>query len=100
MMELAKRLFVGIKISKSLQRESDTPTPGTHHYLDGGDRLDDLQVINLGDHRIIGRYIEDGCPAQAITEVGRNVCRVVTLMSRGRIEEKEVHIYSGEASAH
>jgi len=100
MMELGKRLFVGIKISKSLQQELDSPAPGTRHYLDGRDHLDYLHVINSGEHKIIGQYIEGGCPAAAITEVSRNVCRIVKLMTRGRrIEENEVHIYAGETLA-
>lgn len=94
MIDLAKRLFVGIKISKSLQQDLDSPAPGTRHYL-GHDNLECLQVFNAGEHRIIGRYIEDGCPAAALTEVSRNVCRIVKLMTRGRrIEENDVHIYS------
>ncbi|MGE5217728.1 MAG: hypothetical protein ACM3SP_12065 [Chloroflexota bacterium] len=100
MMELGKRLFVGIKISKSLQHELDTPVPGTQHYLEAREHLDYLQVINFGEHKIIGKYIEDGCPAAAIAEVSLNVCRIVKLMTRGRrIEENEVHIYTGEALA-
>jgi hypothetical protein len=95
MIDLGKRLFVGIKISKSLQHELDTPAPGTHHYLDARDNLEDIQIINFGEHRIIGRYINDGCPAAAIADASLNVCRIVKSMTRGRrIEENEVHIYS------
>ena len=100
MMDLGKRLFVGIKISKSLQHELDTPAPGTQHYLDGRDSIAFVEIIHYGEHRIIGRYINDGCPAAAIADVSLNVCRIVKLMTRGRrIEENEVHIYSGEAFA-
>lgn len=95
MIDLARRLFVGIKISKSLQHELDTPAPGTRHYLDGRDNLEELQIINFGESRIIGRYIQDGCPAAAIAEVSRQVCDIVKSMTRGRrIEENEVHIYT------
>lgn len=95
MIDVEKRLFVGIKISKSLQHELDTPAPGNDTGRDAAVDLADIQIINFGEHRIIGRYINDGCPAASIAEVSLNVCRIVKLMTRGRrIEENEVHIYS------
>jgi hypothetical protein len=95
MTDLGRRLFVGIKISKSLQHELDTPTLGTDHCLDVSNDPADIQIINFGEHRIIGRYIQDGCPAAAIADASLNVCRIVKSMTRGRrIEENEVHIYS------
>ena len=47
MVEMGKRLFVGIKISKALQNELDSPAPGTEHYFKT-DNVDYLQIINLG----------------------------------------------------
>ena len=95
MIDLGKRLFVGIKISKSLQHELDTPVAGTDHHFDAPKSREDIQIIALGEHRIIGRYIDDGCPAAAIADASQNVCRIVKSMTRGRrIEENEVHIYT------
>jgi len=83
----AKRLFVGIKISKALQNGLDSPA------RDGNNNF--LQIINVGEHRFIGTYVEDGCPVGAIADAGRSVCRVLKLMTRGgRIEENAVEIYS------
>ena len=63
MIDAAKRLFVGIKISKALQHELDSPAPGTQHYFEGSDTNDFLQIISVGEQKFIGRYIKDGFPA-------------------------------------
>jgi hypothetical protein len=95
MVDLAKRLFVGIKISKALQNELDNPAPGTQHYFEGNEHNKYLQIINVGEQRIIGRYIKDGFPACGIGEVSRNVGSILKLITRGRrVEEKEIQIYS------
>ena len=92
--ELGKRLFIGIKITKSLQDDLDSPAPGTKHYFEGSTN-EYLQIVNLGEEKFIGRYINDGFPAANISDVSRNVCSIVKLITRGRrIEENEVHIYS------
>jgi hypothetical protein len=94
MEETGKRLFVGIKITKSLQDDLDNPAPGTKHYFEGNNN-EYLQIINLQEERFIGRYLKDGFPAAGIVDVSRNVCSIVKLIARGRrIEENEVHIYS------
>ena len=95
MIDLAKRLFVGIKISKALQNELDSPAPGTKHYFEGNEHNEYLQIINVAEQRIIGRYIKDGFPATDIGEVSRNVGSMVKLITRGRrIEEDDIKIYS------
>ncbi len=95
MIDLAKRLFVGIKISKALQNELDSAAPGTRHYFEGNEHNEYLQIINLGEQRIIGRYIKDGFPATGISEISRNVGSIVQLITRGRrIEEDDIQIYS------
>jgi hypothetical protein len=89
-----KRLFVGIKITKSLQDDLDSPAPGTKHYFEGNNN-EYLQIVNFGDERFIGRYLKDGFPAANISDVSRNVCSIVKLIARGRrIEDNDVHIYS------
>jgi hypothetical protein len=94
MAEGTKRLFVGIKITKALQDDLDSPPPGTKHYFEGGNG-DYLQIIDLNNEKFIGRYLKDGFPAADIVDVSRNVCSIVKLISRGRrIDEHEVHIYS------
>jgi hypothetical protein len=95
MVDLAKRLFVGIKISKALQNELDSPAPGTQHYFEGNEQNEYLQIINMGEQRIIGRYIEDGFPAIDIGKVSRNVGSMLKLITRGRrVEENDIQIYS------
>jgi hypothetical protein len=94
MEESPKRLFVGIKITKSLQDDLDNPAPGTKHYFEGNN-TEYLQIVNLNDEKFIGRYLKDGFPAANIADVSRNVCSIVKLITRGRrVEESEVHIYS------
>ena len=73
MIDAAKRLFVGIKISKALQHELDSPAPGTQHYFEGSDTNDFLQIISVGEQKFIGRYIKDGFPATSIVDDGTAV---------------------------
>jgi hypothetical protein len=95
MIDLSKRLFVGIKISKAMQNELDSSAPATRHYFEGNEQSEFLQIINLGEQKIIGRYIKDGFPATGIREVSRNVGNMVQLITRGRrIEENDIQIYS------
>src|SRR6185436_15696807 len=84
-----RRLFVGIKITKSLQDDLDSPAPGTKHYFEGNNN-EYLQIVNMRDEKYIGRYLKDGFPAANISDVSRNVCSIVKLIARGRrIEEHE-----------
>ena len=94
MSETSNRLFVGIKITKSLQNELDSPAPGMQHYFDGNNK-DYLEIVNFGEEKIIGRYLADGFPVANLADVTRNVRSIVSLITRGhRIEEDAVHIYS------
>lgn len=94
-MDLARRLFVGMKISKALQSELDRPAPGTEHYLNQNEQNDHLQIIHVGEHRIIGRYVQDGFPAIDISGVSRHIGGMLKLITRGRrIEETDIQIYS------
>jgi hypothetical protein len=94
MEEGTKRLFVGLKITKALQDDLANPAPGTKQYFEGSSD-EYLQIISLGEEKFIGRYLKDGFPAASISDVSRNVCSLVKLITRGRrIEENEVHIYA------
>jgi len=94
MIELNKRLFVGIKVSTKLQSELDSPAPGTERYFRSDDS-EHLQVVTLRDEKLIGRYIKDGFPVADIDNVSRNVLSIVKLITRGhRLEEDAVHIYA------
>lgn len=91
---MAKQLFVGIKISRALQNDLDSPAPGMKHFLDPG-TADHLQIVSMGEDRIIGRYVEDGFRAAEVGILGRAVCSIVRLVTGGhRIEEDSVHIYA------
>ena len=93
-MELSKHLFIGIKVSNALQTELDRPAPGTKQYLEPG-TPDYLEIITMGDDKIIGRYMEDGCTADDVGIAGRNVCSIVRIVTGGhRIEEESVLIYA------
>ena len=94
MAETGKRLFVGIKISTSLQNELNSPAPGTERYFKGDDG-EFFQVVSLGDGKLIGRYVKDGFPVADIADVSRNVRSIVRLITRGHvIGEDSVHIYA------
>ena len=91
--DAAKRLFVGIKITRALQEDLDSPAPGMKQYFDASN--DYLQIVDFGDQKFIGRYLNDGFPVANLADVSRNVCSIVKLITRGkRIEENDVQIYS------
>lgn len=93
MEESSKRLFVGIKVTKSLQDDLDNPAPGTKHYFEGNNN-DYLQIVNINEDKFIGRFLKDGFPAAGVSDVTRNICSIVKLIARGRrIEDSEVHMY-------
>lgn len=93
MLEVNKRFFVGIKVSTKLQNELDSPAPGTERYFKS-DGAEHLQIVTLGEEKLIGRYVKDGFPAADIDNVSRNVLSIVKLITRGhRLEEDAVHIY-------
>lgn len=90
--ETNSRIFLGIKITRSLQDDLDNPAPGTKQYFDGSNN-DYLKVIELGADKYIGRYVDDGVPAASISDISRNVCSLVKLITRGRrIEDDEIHL--------
>jgi hypothetical protein len=92
--QMAKQLFVGIKVSRALQNELDSPAPGTKHYLEPG-TPDYLEIVTMGDDKIIGRYVENGSRADEVGTLGRNVCSIVRIVARGyRIEEESVLVYT------
>ena len=94
MIEVSRRLFVGIKVSTKLQNELDSPAPGTERYFKNGDS-EHLQIVTLGEEKVIGRYVKDGFPVTDIDNVSRNVLSIVKLITRGyRLEEDAVHIYA------
>jgi hypothetical protein len=91
--DAAKRLFVGIKITRALQEDLDSPAPGMKQYIDANN--DYLQIVDLGTEKFIGRYLNDGFPVANLADISRNVCSIVKLITRGkRIEENDVQIYS------
>jgi len=91
--DAAKRLFVGIKITRALQDDLDSPAPGMKQYIDANN--DYLQIVEFGENKFIGRYLDDGFPVANLADVSRNVCSIVKLITRGkRIEENDVQIYS------
>ena len=95
MIDLTKRMFVGIKITKALQNELDSPAPGSQQYFQDGGNNEFLQIVSLGEQKIIGKYIQDGFPATDIGKVSRTVSTMLKLITRGRrIEENDIQIYS------
>jgi hypothetical protein len=94
MVDAGKRLFIGLKISTALQNELNNPAPGTERYFKGDD-VEYLQVVSLGEDKLIGRYVKDGFPITDIDNVSRNVRSIVRLITRGHaIEEASIHIYA------
>jgi hypothetical protein len=90
---LDKRLFVGIKISSKLQRELDNCARGTERYFKE-DKPESLQIVSMGEEKLIGRFLEDGFPVSSIDDVSRNVRSVVSLITSGyRIPDDSIRIY-------
>jgi hypothetical protein len=91
--EIEKRLFVGMKVSKQLQSGLDSPAPGTDHYFKEGNG-DFLHIVHVGEQKLIGRFLKDGFPISDLDNVGRNVRSIVRLITRGqRLDEDSVQIY-------
>lgn len=96
MSDTEKRLFVGIKISSKLQNALDSPAPGTECYFKDKN-MEYLQIVALGDEKVIGRFIKDGFPAGDIENVSRNIRSIVSLITRGHsIAPDSVHIYASQ----
>jgi len=72
MYALDKRLFVGLKISAKLQRELDNCARGTERFFKE-DKPESLQIVTLGEDKLIGRFLRDGFPVSDIDNVSRNV---------------------------
>ena len=88
------RLFVGIKISPKLRKELDNCDRKAERYFTEN-RPESLQIVTLGEKKLIGRFLRDGFPACNIDDVSRNVRSLVTRMTRGfRVAEDSVHIYT------
>ncbi|OGQ79607.1 MAG: hypothetical protein A3F90_17470 [Deltaproteobacteria bacterium RIFCSPLOWO2_12_FULL_60_19] len=94
MNDLDKRLFVGIKISTKLQGELDKCPRGAEHYLKE-DKPESLEIVTLGEDKLIGRFLQDGFPANDIDNVSRNIRSILTLIAQGhRLAEDSVRIYA------
>ena len=95
MIDVSKELFIGIKITKALQNDLDSPAPGTRQYFEGKDSKEFLQIVDGGEDKFIGRFLKGGIPAADIGDASRNVCSILRLITRGRrIDDREVQIYS------
>jgi hypothetical protein len=95
MAEADKQFFVGIKISKQLQTQLDSPAPGTERYFKE-DNADYLQIVTLGEDRVIGRFVQNGFRADNIRDISRNVCSIINLITRSHSTDADsVHIYVG-----
>ncbi len=94
MVDMDKRLFVGIKISPQLQRGLDNCPRGAEHYLKENNP-ESLVIVTLGAEKLIGRFLQDGFPVSDIDDVSRNVRSIVTLITQGhRLAEDSVRIYA------
>lgn len=93
MLEVERRLFVGIKVSTKLQSGLDSPAPGTERYFKQ-DNKDYLQVVNFGEEKFIGRFLKDGFPVDELDDVSRNVRSIIRLITNGqRVDDLSVNIY-------
>jgi hypothetical protein len=94
MADMSRRLFVGLKISPQLQRELDNCARGMERYLKEGDP-ESLQIVTLGEEKLIGRFLKDGFPARDIENVSRNVRSILTLITKGhQMSEDSIRIYA------
>jgi hypothetical protein len=94
MVDMDKRLFVGIKISPKLQRELDNcPRPAERYFKENNP--ESLEIVTLGEEKLIGRFLQDGFPVNDIDNVSRNVRSIVTLITQGyRLAEDSIRIYA------
>jgi hypothetical protein len=91
--EVGKRLFVGIKISPKLQRELDNCARGTERYFKE-EAPESLRVVDLGEDKLIGRFLDDGFPVSGIDDVSRNIRSIVSLITSGyRIPDDSIRVY-------
>jgi hypothetical protein len=87
-------LFVGIKISPKLQRELDNCSRETQRYF-VEDQPESLQIVTLGEDKLMGRFLRAGFPVRDLDNVSRNIRSIITRMMRGlHIAEDAVHIYA------
>jgi hypothetical protein len=94
MVGMEKRLFIGIKISPKLQRELDNCPRGAEHYFKEN-TPESLEIVTLGEEKIIGRFLHDGFPVSEIDDFSRNVCSIITIITQGhRLSEDSVRIYA------
>jgi hypothetical protein len=93
MVEIEKRIFIGVKISRNLEKELDNPAPGTEGYL-RPDNVNCLQIVRWGEDKLIGRYLSGGFPVVEINNVSREISDILKLVIPGhRVHENSVHIY-------
>ena len=93
MVDMDKRLFVGIRISPKLQRELDNCPREVERYFKENNP-ESLQVVTLGEEKLIGRFLQDGFPVSDVENVSRNVRSIVALITQGhRLTEDSVRIY-------
>ncbi|MGH7844628.1 MAG: hypothetical protein ACREQW_05605 [Candidatus Binatia bacterium] len=92
--QIDKRFFVGIKISPALQRELDRCPRAAEHYFKENSP-ESLEVVTLGEEKLIGRFLQDGFPVSNIENVSRNIRSIVTLITQGyRLAEDSIRIYA------
>lgn len=95
MREADRRLFVGVEISSKLQRELDNCARGAERYFKDG-TPESLEIITMGELRLIGRFLQDGFPVNDIDNVSRNVRSIVGVITAGyRLGEDSIRIYAG-----
>ena len=94
MNERNARLFVGITISPKLQRELDNCDRKAERSFTEN-QPESLQIVTLGEKKLIGRFLRDGFPVRDLDNVSRNVRSLVTRMTRGfRVTEEAIHLYA------
>lgn len=88
-----KRLFLGMKISTTLQRDLDKCPGGAELYFEK-DKPESLRIVSFGEDKIIGRFLRDGFPVTDIENVSRALRSMLILITSGhRIEEDSIRIY-------
>ena len=94
----SKRLFVGLKISTKLDRELDSPAPGTEGFR-RPEHANYLQTVDRGEDKLIGRYVEDGISAAEIENVSREISNNLKDIIPGhRVQENSLQIYALDES--
>ena len=76
-----KKLFIGMKLEKQLDRMFEEKKTLYATYIQGRD-ADCLKVVTIGGSKFIGKVVEQGLPTARIPDICRHIRSVVAKLPR------------------